>query len=57
MKINEIALKDISIAPIFTSENANCLHNVFPFNNVNIINITNIKKYWNSVTLKLIDEY
>ena len=57
MKINEIALKDISIAPKFTSENANCLHNVFPFNNVNIISITNIKKYWNCVTLKLIDEY
>ena len=53
----ETTLKDISIAPKFTPENANCLHNVFPFNNANIINITNIKKYWNNVTLKLIDEY
>lgn len=49
----EIALKNISKAPEFTSENANCLHNVFPFNNVNI----NIKKYWNYITIKLIDEY
>ena len=53
----ETALKGISIAPKFTLENANSLHKAFPFDNIDTICINNIKKYWNEVTLKLIDEY